>query len=142
MPSTLEQVLSDAAAYIAYEPRKDEPDWRSYGLPERLASLVPRDPSSDPLSFADMVTQKHTTDSVCVLVPGTAFDAAGTRHGRGGGWYDRFLARVPKAWIRIGICDQEIFSSVPLQRMPWDEPMDFVLVRMPDGSLIAYETQR
>lgn len=142
MPSTLEQVLSDAVAYIAYEPRRDEPDWRLLGLPERPVSLVPSDPGSDPLSYADVVTQKHTAGAVCVLVPGTAFDAAGTRHGRGSGWYDRFLARVPKTWIRIGVCDQEIFSKEALQRMPWDEPMDWVLVRMPDGSLVAYETRR
>ena len=38
-----------------------------------------------------------------VLVPGLAFSAAGARLGRGGGFYDRWLARHPGA-ITVGLC--------------------------------------
>jgi 5-formyltetrahydrofolate cyclo-ligase len=38
-----------------------------------------------------------------VLVPGVAFDRSGRRLGRGGGFYDRFLARLPGRAVRIGV---------------------------------------
>lgn len=38
----------------------------------------------------------------CVLVPGLAYDYLGYRLGFGGGYYDRFLARVPRHTVLIG----------------------------------------
>lgn len=37
------------------------------------------------------------------VVPGMSFDAAGNRLGRGKGYYDRFLSRVPGLY-KIGVC--------------------------------------
>ncbi len=47
-----------------------------------------------------------------VVVPGVAFDTRGFRLGRGGGYYDRYLARLPRSTITIGICFD--FQFVPL----------------------------
>ena len=48
-----------------------------------------------------------------VLVPGIAFDILGHRIGYGFGFYDRFLAKVPKA-VKIGLTfDFQVVEKVP-----------------------------
>lgn len=140
MPDSLAQALEVCTAYIAYEPRSDEPDWHIASLPQRPVTLTPNNPQSDPFAFADMVIAKYADTLLCILIPGTAFDTSGTRHGRGGGWYDRFLSRTPQAWLRIGVCTRETFVLASLVRNEWDEPMDWILVREPDRSWSAHET--
>ncbi len=49
-----------------------------------------------------------------VLAPGAAFDAGGGRLGRGGGFYDRFFARVPASVRRVGVC----FGAQVVDRVP------------------------
>jgi 5-formyltetrahydrofolate cyclo-ligase len=63
-----------------------------------------------------------------ILVPGLAFDAKGGRLGRGGGFYDRLLARFQG--VKVGICFNEtLFEEIP--REGHDAVMDFVAT--PDG---------
>ncbi|HEY2296884.1 MAG TPA: 5-formyltetrahydrofolate cyclo-ligase [Jatrophihabitans sp.] len=58
-----------------------------------------------------------------VLVPALAVAADGTRLGRGGGSYDRALARVP-AGIPVAalLYDGEVVAHLP--RDPWDRPVN------------------
>ena len=61
------------------------------------------------------------------IIPGMAFDAEGHRLGRGKGYYDRFLARVPHLY-KIGLC----FSWQMVDHVPCDEHdavMDEVIVQ-------------
>lgn len=61
-----------------------------------------------------------------VLVPGVAADLGGRRLGRGGGSYDRALARVvPGTWVAILLFDEEIVTRVPTD--PHDRAVDAAL---------------
>ncbi len=59
-----------------------------------------------------------------VLVPGLAFDRNGRRLGQGGGYYDRFLARVEA--VKIGLTRADlVLADIPVA--PHDIPMDIVV---------------
>lgn len=104
-----------------------------YEIPARAAI----DPTEEALKAAAFANEEPT----CVLIPGRRFDASGTRLGQGGGWYDRFLARVPSEWLRIGFCFDDQFSSTPLPRESWDQVMDYVAVVARDsGTLTLHAT--
>lgn len=61
-----------------------------------------------------------------ILVPGLAFDSQGGRLGRGGGFYDRFLARVPPGALLVGVCfEVQVLDRVP--REAHDRPVHVVV---------------
>ncbi len=51
-----------------------------------------------------------------IIVPGMSFDSKGHRLGRGRGYYDRFLAQVPRAY-KIGVC----FDFQRVEQVPVDD---------------------
>jgi 5-formyltetrahydrofolate cyclo-ligase len=84
---------------------------RRHGVPEAPASCEPV-----PVGDLDVV-----------LVPGLAFDAAGRRLGRGGGFYDRFLSQIPARVCRIGLAmEAQVLPEVPAG--PDDARVDAVVL--------------
>ena len=78
---------------------------RRYSLREPRADLLP-------LALGDLDV---------VIVPGLAFDSTGARLGRGGGLYDRLLARVAglpagNRPVSVGVCvDEQVVEKVPVE---------------------------
>ncbi len=68
-------------------------------------------------------------DADAVLLPGLAVDARGMRLGRGGGSYDRVLARLAAAGAHpalvVLLYDDEVVARVPEE--PHDHPVDAVV---------------
>lgn len=65
-------------------------------------------------------------DMDMVLVPAVAFDNEGNRLGRGKGYYDRFLEKLPKHALKVGLCfDIQRLESVPI--LPHDIPVRVLL---------------
>ncbi len=65
-----------------------------------------------------------------IVLPGVAFDANGTRLGRGGGYYDRFLSKLSKDTILVGVgYDFQLIEEVPANRR--DKHLHYVIT--PNG---------
>ncbi len=126
--SQLSSLLSSVEHVISYQPLRTEVSISLF-IPENTqVHLIPARASLDPHEIAGAMKDAVGESSCAILIPGRQFDASGTRHGQGGGWYDRFLAEMPKEWLRIGFCFDDQFSEVPLVRQSWDQAMDYVVV--------------
>ena len=77
----------------------------------------------EPVGDAFPVSKYNTIE--LVLIPGMAFDTVGHRLGRGCGYYDRLLPRLPHA-LRVGICFPfQLVPEVPFENH--DIPVQMVL---------------
>ncbi len=124
-------LLRQADVVVGYTPIGDEPQYEHF-LKEKNATAgltyLPPHREHSPHDAAKKFVEEYHGKKVCLFIPGRAFDASGTRHGRGGGWYDRFLSEVPREWLRIGVLNAAQLSEMSLTRQSWDEPMDYLLI--------------
>ncbi|MEV7187197.1 5-formyltetrahydrofolate cyclo-ligase [Kitasatospora sp. NPDC093102] len=104
-------------------------DWAEYAGPGALAPagrglLEPVGPRLGPQAVAQ---------ASVVLLPGLAVDRSGLRLGRGGGSYDRVLARLARAGVRpvlaVLLYEHELLERVPAE--PHDLPVDLAV--LPSG---------
>lgn len=70
--------------------------------------------------------EKFEGDIPIFLVPGTKFNWDGKRKGHGKGYYDRFLAKYPKAY-KAGIASPAQITDEPLEQKETDVQMDVVI---------------
>ncbi|MCF7916315.1 MAG: 5-formyltetrahydrofolate cyclo-ligase [Candidatus Omnitrophica bacterium] len=62
-----------------------------------------------------------------VIVPGLAFDRTKNRLGRGGGFYDRLLEKLPNSVKKVGVAfDFQILSSLPTNLFT-DQRVDMIV---------------
>lgn len=103
----------------------DDLDWASYEGAERLvpAGRGLLEPGGAPLGVEAVLR------AGVVLLPGLAVDGRGMRLGRGGGSYDRVLARLERAGagaaLGVLLYDHEVVERVP--REPHDRPVHVVV---------------
>ncbi|MGW1517598.1 5-formyltetrahydrofolate cyclo-ligase [Streptomyces sp. NPDC002287] len=110
-------------------------DWAAYEGPGSLAEAAHPgkmrllEPSGPPLG------PQAVTGADAVLLPGLAVDRRGMRLGRGGGSYDRVLARLERAGAHpalvVLLYDEEVVARVPEE--PHDHPVQAVAT--PSGVL-------
>ncbi|RLP93909.1 5-formyltetrahydrofolate cyclo-ligase [Micromonospora sp. BL4] len=93
-------------------------DWAAYTGPDAMiaAGRGIREPVGPRLGVAAV------TGADLVVVPALAVDRRGRRLGRGGGSYDRALARVPTATLTVvPLHDGELVEALPVE--PHDRPV-------------------
>jgi 5-formyltetrahydrofolate cyclo-ligase len=107
-------------------------DWASYEGPESLRPgprglLEPTEPPRGPGAIAR---------AGLVLAPALAVDTQGNRLGRGGGSFDRALARVgPQVPVIALLHDGELLDEVPAE--PHDRPVR--LVALPSRGIVTLQ---
>jgi 5,10-methenyltetrahydrofolate synthetase len=106
-------------------------DWASYEGPD---SLVP-----GPHGLLEPTEPPRGTGAIeaadVVIVPSLAIDRTGMRLGRGGGSYDRALARVGPGILTVGLVyDSELLEEVPAD--PHDQRVRAVV--SPTGGFRAF----
>jgi len=89
-------------------------------------SLVPGDKYGIPEPAGEVIDDEERID--LVVVPGVAFDGQNNRMGRGAGYYDRILNRIPKASKVALAYDFQMVDQVPVE--PHDVKMDLVLTKI------------
>lgn len=129
--------LGAGATVAAYEALRSEPPTAATigALSARgIRVLVPITLPDNDLDWCDAGDEQWVrlgvdaiSAALLVLTPGLAVDPTGTRLGRGGGSYDRALARRrPDARTLVVLHPGEV-RSAPLPVDPHDEPVDGVL---------------
>lgn len=134
-----------ARTVAAFVPLPNEPDLRPFDWTPQRTLLLPR-MDGEHLAFhrvaeaSDLIPGPHgvqepdpgrcppadPAETDLIFIPGMAFTTDGARLGRGRGFYDRVLARLPATVLRVGVCFRpQIVPEIPLAAH--DREVDLVL---------------
>lgn len=87
-------------------------------------------------NIPEPTTPPYTGHIDMVFVPGVAFDKSGNRLGRGGGYYDRFIACLGRNTTLVGVgYDFQLVDKVPASRR--DKKMQYIIT--PTNGVIKVE---
>ena len=132
---------SDLPFFITYTPLESEVNYADFITVPGDHYAISARADIDPWEEAKKACHEAKGRTVWVLMPCLKVDAAGTRTGRGGGWYDQFLSVVPQDWLRVCFAYTEQFAKEPLERKAWDQPVDRVgVVDHATNKIIWHET--
>ncbi|MFY1700323.1 5-formyltetrahydrofolate cyclo-ligase [Micromonospora sp. WMMA1923] len=117
LPEVLRAALPDTSVLLLPVLLADlDLDWAAYDGSLAVAGRGMREPTGPRLGVAAVA------GADLVVVPALAVDLAGCRLGRGGGSYDRALARVPAATPTVALLhDGELLDALPAE--PHDRPV-------------------
>lgn len=104
-------------------------DWGVYDGPDSLARVQHGGRMALLEPAGERLGREAVTTADVVLLPGVAVDARGMRLGRGGGSYDRVLARLERAGAQpalvVLLYDAEVVARVPVEEH--DRPVHAVV---------------
>ena len=113
-----------AKPIVPLVPLRSEPDIS--GLNEEARSAQRVITTIAPTIRVETELQFGTDKIDLIVVPGLAFSRDGHRPGRGGGFFDRLLARPAAGAYKLGVCfDFQLLESIPIE--PHDIVMDTVV---------------
>jgi 5-formyltetrahydrofolate cyclo-ligase len=122
-PAEISRLLGDRGARIAW------PRVQSAGRVLAFCACDPNQLVRGPLGALEPpegARAVELADLDAVVMPGVAFSVDGLRLGRGGGYYDATLKRVPVKAVRVGLCfDVQVVPALP--REDHDVPLDAVV---------------
>ncbi|MFD1507118.1 5-formyltetrahydrofolate cyclo-ligase [Georgenia yuyongxinii] len=101
---------------------------RTWGVYTSAADLQVRAPGRPPEPGGEVLPAETISEADAVVAPALAIDAAGTRLGQGGGWYDRVLKHARPGTPVFGmVYGEELIRDVFLPVAEHDVPVDAVI---------------
>ena len=131
----LPRIVGEEMEFAEWRGPDDPLEVGRYGVrePRREAAVIDlqgRKEQSDPQSptgpDSGRGPRNFRANSALLVAPGLAFGRDGSRLGRAGGFYDRFLSSHRRELVTVGIClERFLFDAVPTQEH--DQAVDFVI---------------